>query len=122
MKRVFVLSSHSLFGQGIESLLRQDVRLEIVGRAADLDEAIQRIRELQPDVIILDTGDPAHGPKPAVMRIMQEGVGAKIIGLNLLDNTICIYREEKQLIRDVEDLVDAIEHGGDWPEPVTSTD
>ena len=108
MKRVFILSSHPLFGQGVESLLRQESRLEIVGREANVDNAMERIKELQPDVVILDGGDAAYAPTGEVMRILRERVGTKVIGLNLHDNTICIYRGEQRVVKEVKDLVEAI--------------
>jgi DNA-binding NarL/FixJ family response regulator len=42
MKRIFMLSSHPLFSQGVESLLRRETGLEIVGREADADENLAR--------------------------------------------------------------------------------
>ncbi|MBM4466967.1 MAG: response regulator transcription factor [Chloroflexi bacterium] len=84
MKRIFMLSSHLLFSQGVESLLR----LEIVGRETDADKAIERIKELRPDVVIVGSSDPTCDPTPVVMRILGEGVGIKVTGLNLQDNTI----------------------------------
>ena len=108
MKRVFMLSSHSLFGQGVESLLCQEAGLEIVGRETDADKAIGRIKELRPDVVIVDSGDPTCDPAPVVMRILREG-GIKIIGLDLQDNTLCIYRGEQRVVKCIEDLVEAIE-------------
>jgi len=98
------------------------VGLEIVGRETDIDKAIERIRELRPDVVIVDSGDPAGDPTIAVMRILREGVGAKVIGLNLQDNTICIYRGEQRVVKEVKDLVEAIEPSPLPPEPVNSED
>jgi AmiR/NasT family two-component response regulator len=122
MIRVLILSSHPLFGQGVESLLRHEPGLEIVGWQADVDDAIERIKELQPDVVIMDSGDPVCSPTPAVMRILREGVGTKVIGLNLQDNTVCIYRGEQRVVREVKDLVEAIEPSPLSPEPVSSED
>ncbi len=110
MKRVFIVSSQSLFSQGVESLLRQEKGLDIVGRETDVDRAAERIREFRPDAVIVDSGDPADDPMPAVMRILREGVGTKVVGLNLQDNTICIYRGEQRVVKEVKDLVEAIEH------------
>jgi len=110
MKRIFMLSSHPLFSQGVESLLRQETGLEIVGREADADKALERIKELRPDVVVLDSADLCD-PMPVVMRIFREGVGAKIIGLNIQDDTICIYRGEQRVVKGVEDLVEAISTG-----------
>jgi len=104
MKRIFILSGHPLFGRGVESLLCQEVGLEIVGWEANADQAVERIRKLQPDVVILDSGDPT----PEVLRVLREGVGTKVIGLNPEDNTMCIYRGEQRVVKRIEDLVEAI--------------
>jgi DNA-binding NarL/FixJ family response regulator len=109
MKRVIILFSHPLFGQGVESLLRRETGLEIVGRETDANKVIERIKELRPDVVIVDSADPACDPMPVVMRILREGVGTKVIGLNLQDNTMCVYRGEQRVVKEVKDLVEAIE-------------
>ena len=109
MKRIFILSSHPLFGRGVESLLRQETGLEIVGRETDVDKAIERIEELQPDVVIVDSADPAGDSTLVALHILREGVGTKVIGLNLQDNTIGIYRGEQRVVKGVKDLVEAIE-------------
>ena len=120
--RVLILSSHPLFGQGVESLLRQQPGMDIIGRETDSDSAIRRTKELQPDVVILDSGDPACTLTPEVMRILREGVGTKVIGLNLQDNTICIYRGEQRVVKEVKDLVKAIEPSPLSSEPLSSED
>jgi chemotaxis response regulator CheB len=80
MKRIFMLSSHPLLGQGVESLLRRETGLEIVGREMDVDKAVERIKELRPDAVILDCAEPKCDPTPAVIRILGEGLGTKVIG------------------------------------------
>ena len=120
--RVLIIANNPLFSQGVESLLRQESRLEVMGREADVDKAMERIRELEPDVVIVDSGDPTCGPTPAVMRILREGVGVKVIGLNLQNNTICIYRGEQRVVKEVKDLVEAIEPSPLLPEQVSSED
>ena len=122
MKRIFMLSTHPLFSQGVESLLRRETGLEIVGRETDVDKAIGRIKELRPDVVILDSADPACGPTPAVIRILREGVGTKVIGLNLQDDKMFIYRGEQRVVKEVKDLVEAIESSPLLSEPVSFED
>ena len=90
-------------------MLRQEPGLEIIGRETDVGQAIERIRELRPDVVIYDNNEPEVDFRPVVMRILREGLGTKIIGLNLHDNTICIYRGEQRVIEELQDLVEAIE-------------
>jgi len=119
MKRIFMLSSHPLFSQGVESLLRRETGLEIVGREADADKALERIKELRPDVVILDSADLCD-PMPVVMRIFREGVGAKVISLNLKDNTMHVYRGEQRVVKEVHDLVEVIEGQEFGSEPVSA--
>jgi two-component system response regulator DevR len=109
MKRVFLLSSHPLFGPGVESLLRQETGLDIVGRETDVEKAIERIRELRPDVVIVDCAEPACDAISVLMRIWREGLETKVLGLNLQDNTLCVYRGEQRIVKEVKDLVEAVE-------------
>ena len=116
MKRIFMFSTHPLFGQGVESLLREETGLEVVGRETDVDKAVERIKELRPNVVIVDSGDPGCDPTLAVMRILRQGVVAKVIGLNLQDNTIRIYRGEQRVVKEMQDLIEAIEYNPLPPE------
>jgi DNA-binding NarL/FixJ family response regulator len=120
MKRVFILSSHPLFSQGIENLLRREAGLEIVGRETDVDKALERIKELQPNVVILECAEPTCDPTPVLTHLLRERVETKIIGLNLQDNTMCIYRGEQRVVKEVKDLIEAIEPPS--PEPLRSAD
>ena len=94
-----------MFSQGVESLLRQEPGVDIVGRETDVDKAIERIEELQPDVVIVDRADPAGGSMLVALRILREGVRSKVIGLNLQDKTIGIHRGEQQRPEGVKVLV-----------------
>jgi len=69
--RVFILSSESLFDLGLESLLRQEAALEVVGHEADLDQALVRISELSPDVIVVNSTDASCRPTAAMYRLMN---------------------------------------------------
>ena len=111
MKRIFVLSSQSLFIRGVEILLRQDTGMELIGEETDVDRAIARIKALCPDVVLVEQEPPARDPVPVVMRILDELPGAKIVGLNLSDNTVRVYQGEQRIARDIGDLVQVIENG-----------
>jgi DNA-binding NarL/FixJ family response regulator len=109
LKRVFILSRHSLFGQGIETLLSQQAELDIVSRETDLSAAVECIRTSRPDVVIVDCDNPEPDLSSAVMCILQERLGVCVIGLSLRDNRISIYRGEDREVRQVEDLLAAIQ-------------
>jgi DNA-binding NarL/FixJ family response regulator len=109
MKRVIILLSYPLFGQGVESLLRRETGLEVVGRETDANKVIERMTELRPDVVIVDSADPECDPVSVVMRILRERVGTRVVTLNLQDNTMCVYRGEQRVVTQVQDLLEAIE-------------
>jgi len=109
MKRILILSRHPLFGHGVESLLCKESELEVVGQEKDANRALERVKELVPDVVILDNDDPEVDLKLVVMRILKQQSGITVVGLGLQDNTIHIYRGEKRIVQEVEDLVEAIE-------------
>lgn len=110
MKRIFMISSHPLFSQGVETLLRQNTELEFVGRESDIDKAIECIKLLHPDIVIVDQEFPLRTQSPILLRILDEGLSAKVIELNLRNNTMCIYRGEQRSAQDVQDLMRAIDN------------
>lgn len=107
-KRVFVLSRHSLFGQGIEALLSQADGVEIVIPETDINTAVECIQHNRPDVVILNCDDPEPDLTPAVLCIIRERLGISVIGLSLKDNKISIYRGEQKQVCQLEDLLGAI--------------
>jgi len=109
VKRIFMLSSQLLFSRGVENLLRQQAGLEIVGHESDASQALDCIRVLKPDVVILDCKDLASVPSTIVAQILKEAPGIKVIALNLDDETFSIYRGEQRTARSVDDLFEAID-------------
>jgi DNA-binding NarL/FixJ family response regulator len=106
---VFVISSQSLFRSGLDSILRQETRYEILGQAENVEQASEQIQKLQPDVIIIDDTFPTKESPSQAMRLLQLMPGAKVIGLNLRDNQLYIYRSAQVLVKNVKDLLEAIE-------------
>jgi DNA-binding NarL/FixJ family response regulator len=107
--RIFVISDHLMFGQGLESLLRQEAELDIVGQETDFSRAFERIKELQPDVVILDSDDAA----PKVASILEASSGVKVISLSLQDNNLYVYQASRRVTKSVMDLLEVI--GEDLP-------
>lgn len=56
MTRVLIVDDHSIFRSGLRADL--DADLEVVGEAASVDEAVELIATLQPDVVLLDVHLP----------------------------------------------------------------
>lgn len=109
MKRLFIFSHRSLFSEGIQILLDDHPYLDVVGWEHDLGQAIQIIQETEPDIILLIS---TAGECPSMkigQRLLQEGIKAAIMELDLQDNQVCIYRGEMQKVEEIADLARVVE-------------
>lgn len=52
--RVLLVDDHRLFREGLARLLDEEVGIEVTGQCGTVEEAIHAVRELQPDVVLLD--------------------------------------------------------------------
>jgi len=108
MKRIFILSRRTLFHQGIETLLLQEAKLEIVGQDTEPSAAVECIQKFNPDVIILNLDDPEPDLSSPVLCVMREKAGIRIVGLSLKENKICVFQGEDKVVHRLEDLFSAI--------------
>jgi DNA-binding NarL/FixJ family response regulator len=109
VKRVYVLSSNPIFGQGVQELLAGDAHLCIVGRATDEEQALAQIETHKPDVVIVDVGDPPCDQTSLVVRILTEYPEIRVVKLSLQNNAISIFCKRQIVARSVDDLKDAIQ-------------
>ncbi len=120
MKRVFMLSRQPLYSQGVENLLRREPGLEIVGRESDTARAIERIRELRPDVVFLDSKDLASSPSTVVAQILKEVPTIQVLVLNLENQAVQIYKSEERTAENLEDLLQVIDEEAFGPGPISA--
>ena len=59
--RVLIVDDHTLVRDGIRALLTLVANVEVVGEAANGKEALERVRELVPDVVLMDLAMPIMG-------------------------------------------------------------
>ena len=81
--------------------------MEIVDRETSFEHMLGQFEALQPGVIIVDDSDPGFDPGDVVKFVSKLGVKSKVIGINLHDNQLRIYRGEQKIAEEVADLVDA---------------
>ncbi len=108
MARVLLVSGQSLFSSALQSLLSHRAEIEIVGQEAEPTRLLERVKELQPDVVIVDRNSPAGDPADLALALFRAGVKVRVIGLGLEDNAICVYRKEKRIVRGADDLMKSI--------------
>ena len=68
--RVLIVDDHQLFRAGVRSEL--DALLEVVGEAGGVEEAVEAIRELSPEVVLLDVHMPEGGGVEVIRRTAAE--------------------------------------------------
>lgn len=82
---IVVADDHTLIRHGLISLLqtREDVR--VVGEACDGAEAVEKVRELNPDVALLDLKMPRLDGVGATRRILKESPGCAVVIVTVSD-------------------------------------
>jgi DNA-binding NarL/FixJ family response regulator len=82
-RRVVLVDDHELFRAGVRGELGDAV--EIVGEAESVAEAVPMIRELDPDVVLLDVHLPDGGGEAVIAGVAQERPGVKFLALSVSD-------------------------------------
>jgi DNA-binding NarL/FixJ family response regulator len=97
--RVLLVDDHALSRKGLASLIDTLEDMVVVGEASDGREALERARELMPDLILMDIQMPGWDGLKATRLIKQEMPYVKIVMLTISDKD--------------EDLFEAIKSGAE---------
>ena len=66
---VFIADDHEVVREGLRMILEAEEDFEVVGEAGDGAEAVRRVGELQPQVVLMDLRMPGMGGIEAIERI-----------------------------------------------------
>jgi two-component system, chemotaxis family, protein-glutamate methylesterase/glutaminase len=72
MIRVLIVDDSSFMRKALTHILKKDSSLEIVGTAKDGEDAIRKVRQYHPDVVLLDVEMPRMDGLTALLRIMSD--------------------------------------------------
>jgi DNA-binding NarL/FixJ family response regulator len=84
--RVLLTDDHTLFRQGIRTLLSAEPDLEVVGEAANAFESVTAARQLRPDVVLMDIGMNGMSSFEATRQIRKERLETKVVFLSMYDD------------------------------------
>ena len=81
--RILIAEDHALVRQGFRSLLSGVADFEVVGEAADGREALRLIRELTPDIVLMDISMPQLNGLDATARALRERPELKVLVVSM---------------------------------------
>ena len=90
--RVLCADDHPLVRKGIASILANEPEMQLVGEAGNGREAVEKFRELHPDVVLMDLRMPEMDGIDATREIRKDCPDARIIALTSYDGDQDIYR------------------------------
>jgi len=80
--KVLVVDDHTIVREGICALFGLSPEIEVAGEACNGQEAIEKIKEIRPDVVLMDIAMPVMDGLEATRRILQVFPDAKILALS----------------------------------------
>jgi DNA-binding NarL/FixJ family response regulator len=81
--RILVADDHELVRRGVRSLLEANEGWIVCGEAGDGSEAVEKTRELKPDIVILDVGMPRLNGLEAARQILRYNPGQRVLILTI---------------------------------------
>jgi DNA-binding NarL/FixJ family response regulator len=88
---VLIADDHPVFRQGLRALLDGVPDIELIGEAADGDEAVTAALELKPDVVLMDVRMPGLNGIDATRRIVAADSGIGILVLTMFEDDDSVF-------------------------------
>ncbi|MFC2060274.1 response regulator [Chloroflexota bacterium] len=89
--RVLLVDDHTIVRDGICALLALVGDIEVVGEAANGSEAMKMVRELEPDVVLMDVAMPVMDGLEATRRICKEFPRVRVLILTQYDDKEFVF-------------------------------
>ncbi len=84
--RVLLVDDHAILRAGLRALLAGHADIEVVGEAGDGAEAIARVNELLPDVVVMDVAMPGINGLMATRQILEQRPETRVLILTQYSN------------------------------------
>ncbi len=105
--RMVIADDHALLRQGIKNVLSLEADFDVVGEAADGDEAVSKVESLKPDILLLDVNMPRMNGLEVTKRLRGATPTVKVIILTMHDDESYVLEVIKSgavgyLLKDIE--------------------
>ena len=84
--RVLVVDDHAIMRDGIRAMLSVVDDVDVIGEAADGKQAVERVQEMEPDVVVMDIAMPDMDGIEATRRIQKKSPRVRVLILTQHDN------------------------------------
>ncbi|WP_434449700.1 response regulator [Lentzea sp. E54] len=95
MTRVVIADDHPVFRRGLKALLDGENGISVVGDAADGQEAVQVVLDLEPDVVVMDLHMPVLGGVEAAKQIQEALPGVGVLVLTMHEDDELVFAAMK---------------------------
>jgi signal transduction histidine kinase/CheY-like chemotaxis protein len=85
-KRILIADDHEMLRRGVRNTLQTQVDLEICGEAVNGQETVDKVKALQPDLVILDINMPLLNGLVAVRQILRHRPQTKVLVFSVHDS------------------------------------
>lgn len=89
--RILIADDHSIVREGVRMILAGQDDFEVVGEASSGREALERARELQPDVVVMDISMPDLTGIQATEMIRKELPQVQVVGLTMHEEDSYVF-------------------------------
>ena len=118
--RILIADDHEVVRRGLCTLLQTHEGWEVCGEAKDGREAVEKAKQVRPDVVILDVGMPNLNGLAATRQLLQQNPQQKVIVLTITDSDQVIREAldagargfvlKSDAARDLISAVEALQH------------
>lgn len=93
--RVLLVDDQPLFRKALASLINSQLDMTVVGEGEDGQEALDRVRSVRPDIIVMDVNMPRASGPDGVRAIRQAGFDTKIVMLTISEDDDDLFESIK---------------------------
>ncbi len=88
--KIILADDHKITRQGLRSLLEKNPEMQVLAEVENGRGAVEKARELKPDVVIMDVSMPDLNGVEATRQVLQENGDVKVIALSMYSDTLFV--------------------------------
>jgi two-component system response regulator NreC len=128
--KVLIVDDHTLVRDGIRALLALVADIKVVGEASNGKEALEKVKKLTPDVVLMDLAMPIMSGLEATRRIRKRFPGIKVLALTQYEDREYIiptieagargFISKTAAFSELASAIQAVYQGGSFLSPIAA--